>query len=174
MLYWRPRVCVSFLTRLKPSLGLAVTVVSLTWPIQHCYRAFINRAEFWNPRTLGYRFLAEAKRHWELEHDNCELHTIQAGMILNHICNMSGADKIGWRYTIQAVQLAHKIELFTPAVDGQSDKLCAARAFTAWALFSWQRQVLKSTPGFQAQVRTRKRRPNIKPACRVSSSRTNP
>ncbi|ENH71172.1 hypothetical protein FOC1_g10000635 [Fusarium oxysporum f. sp. cubense race 1] len=33
----------------------------------HSYRKATHRAQFWRPETLGYRFLAEAKRLWELE-----------------------------------------------------------------------------------------------------------
>uniref|UniRef100_A0A0C4BL37 Uncharacterized protein n=1 Tax=Fusarium oxysporum (strain Fo5176) TaxID=660025 RepID=A0A0C4BL37_FUSOF len=33
----------------------------------HSYRKATHRAQYWRPETLGYRFLAEAKRLWALE-----------------------------------------------------------------------------------------------------------
>ena len=101
----------------------------------------MNRAEFWNPHTLGYRFLAEAKRLWELEADSRGLHAIQAGLLLNVVHNMNGADKIGWSYTVRAVRLAHRINLFGAVADDDDEKLQEAKVFTAWAIFSWQRRV---------------------------------
>jgi hypothetical protein len=54
---------------------------------------------------------------------------------------MSCMDKLGWRYTMQAVDMAHDLQLYSSAATVKGRKLRAARDFTAWALFSWQRYV---------------------------------
>lgn len=115
-------------------------ILGLTWESQHCYRPHTDRAEFWNPRALSYRFLAEAKRLWELERDVDRITTVQAALLLNHVYNMSGADKLGWDYTIQAVRMAQRLNLFKASNDPKGS-MKDARDFTAWVVFSWQRRV---------------------------------
>ncbi|KFG80621.1 putative zinc finger protein [Metarhizium anisopliae] len=78
------------------------------------YRGLDGRTEFWNPQTLGYRFLAEAKRLWEYEKGLDKLTTIQAALVFHIIYSGTGADKIGYAYTVQACAIAHKIDLFNP------------------------------------------------------------
>ena len=69
---------------------------------------------------------------------------IQAGLVLSLVCRLNGADKVGWSYTTQAVKMADRMGLFAAAADKgkhTDERLKSARIFTAWALFSWQRQV---------------------------------
>jgi hypothetical protein len=106
---------------------------------QMCYSKIPNRFEYWNPRTLGYQFLAEAKRLWELESGRSKLTTIQAGPIINIVLNMSCMDKLGWAYTLKAVALAYDLNLFNPPLEPTSKEMQGARNFTAWGLFSFQR-----------------------------------
>ncbi|KAH8666968.1 hypothetical protein BX600DRAFT_511851 [Xylariales sp. PMI_506] len=103
-----------------------------------CYPPFFDRAEHWNPNTLEYQFLAEAKRLWELETAEARITTIQAGILLNVFYNLSGLDVIGQTYRIQAIELAHKLQLFDGPSPGQSDRISKGSAFTAWALYSWE------------------------------------
>ncbi|KAM0335520.1 hypothetical protein ACHAQA_000568 [Verticillium albo-atrum] len=105
----------------------------------HCQSSVPNRSAFWDPRTLGYRFLAEAKRLWELE-KNCPtaITTVQAGAVICVICNLHGIDKVGSAYLIQAIALATDLGLFTEDFASKSRKQRNAYAVTAWSLFSWQ------------------------------------
>ncbi|KAK2604444.1 hypothetical protein N8I77_007374 [Diaporthe amygdali] len=105
-----------------------------------CYSRFENRAEYWNPNTLMYRFLAEAKRIWELEATKARITTIQAGIIFNVIHNLCGLDEIGQAYRVQALALAHKLRLFDGTIDRdeQSDRIRNGRAYAAWALYNWE------------------------------------
>jgi hypothetical protein len=88
--------------------------------------------------------MAEARRLWDLEKDKKgKLTTIQAGIVLNVACNTSGMDKIGYSYLVQAVALSRDMRLYHMAasssiVNYRKQKMNAARAWTAWSLFSWQ------------------------------------
>ncbi|KAK2590782.1 hypothetical protein QQS21_011536 [Conoideocrella luteorostrata] len=103
-----------------------------------CYPGFQNRAEYWNPHTLLYRFVAEAKRLWELEATEPRLTTIQAGIIFNVFHNLCGLDEIGQSYRVHAIALAHNLHLFHSSVKEQSERTRNGRAFTAWALYNWE------------------------------------
>ena len=105
---------------------------------QHCHRGIPDRSEFWQPRNLGYQFLAEAKRLWELAQDDGKLTTAQAGMLISATCNANGVDKIGWPYLVQAVKIANELELFAKNVATTNRKSRLSRVFTAWCLFSYQ------------------------------------
>ncbi|KAK0730418.1 hypothetical protein B0H67DRAFT_32036 [Lasiosphaeris hirsuta] len=125
----------------------------------YCHKGLRGRAEFWNPKNLGYQFLAEAKRLFELEADleqpdgspgdpewerRCEqwedrrLTTIQAALFLNIICAFNGSDKIGWRYTLRAIEMASEIQLFRKPRGNMSPAVQCVRSFTAWSIFCWQ------------------------------------
>jgi len=107
--------------------------------LQVCYSRFSNRAEYWNPQMLQYRFLAEAKRLWELEAAQPRITTVQAGILLNVYYNLCGLDEIGQAYRIQAIALAHKLRLFDSSILNQpNDRLRNGMIFTAWALYSWE------------------------------------
>ncbi|ETS83860.1 hypothetical protein PFICI_05736 [Pestalotiopsis fici W106-1] len=103
-----------------------------------CYPRFSDRAEYWNPHTLVYRFIAEAKRIWEIESHQVRLTTIQAGMLFNVFYNLCGLDEIGQPYRIQAIELAHKLRLYDSAISGQSKRIRDGRLYTAWALYDWE------------------------------------
>ncbi|KAH7109611.1 putative C6 transcription factor [Dendryphion nanum] len=103
-----------------------------------CYSQFTNRAEYWNPHTLTYRFIAEAKRLWECESDEPRITTIQTGMIFNVFHNLCGLDEIGQAYRIKAIALAHKMNIFNSSIEYQSPRIRHGTAFTAWALFNWE------------------------------------
>jgi hypothetical protein len=93
---------------------------------------------FWNPDSLSYRFLAEAKRLWELEDGELRLTTIQAGCLINVTMNDFGLDVPGFAYTLKALNMAQRMGLFsTSAPRSDHTKLEYAKAFTAWGLSTW-------------------------------------
>ncbi|KAI1071540.1 hypothetical protein LB507_005250, partial [Fusarium sp. FIESC RH6] len=103
-----------------------------------CYPQLSGRVEYWNPNNLTYRFMAEAKRLWELEATVPRITTIQAGMLFAVYHNLCGLDEIGNAYLIQAVALAHQLRIFDTPVVGQSERLQRGREYTAWALYNWE------------------------------------
>ena len=150
--------CVS---RPPPGLSVCVACFPLTWP-KFCHRGLQGRAEFWNPVNIGYRFLAEAKRLFELdaelerplafpgdpdwerkdrEWEQRRLATIHAALVLNMVHDLNGSDKIGWRFTLRALEMAHEIGLFEAPLEHRDAETQHAMAYTAWALFVWQRYV---------------------------------
>ena len=133
----------------SPLLVNVVLAYACVWPSpltlrfcliwhQICYPPFLNRAEHWNPHTLHYRFLAEAKRLWELEATKARVTTVQAGIIFSVIHNLSGLDEIGQAYRIHAIAVAHELHLFDDTVDEQGVRIQNGRAFAAWALYNWE------------------------------------
>lgn len=118
-------------------------IISNIYHPQVCYPKFSDRSEYWNPKTLGYAFAAEAKRLWELESEFPRITTIQAGILFNVFYNLCGLDEVGQSYRIQAIALAHQIRLFDSPIDEQTInprtvRLQKGRAFTAWSLFNWE------------------------------------
>ncbi|KAI9148245.1 Dehydrogenase orsE [Paramyrothecium foliicola] len=103
-----------------------------------CHSRFENRAEYWNPQTLLYRFLGEAKRLWELEAADARITTIQTGILFSVIHNLCGLDEIGQPYRIHAVALAQELHLLDGDVGGLTERDKRGRAFAAWALFNWE------------------------------------
>ncbi|OPB40292.1 Zn2Cys6 transcriptional regulator [Trichoderma guizhouense] len=103
-----------------------------------CFPNFPDRAEYWNPKALVYRFVMEAKRIWELENHVPRITTIQAGIVFNVFHNLCGLDEIGQPYRIRAIDLAHKMQLFDSTVGGRSYKMQRSMAFLAWTLFNWE------------------------------------
>ncbi|RFN53312.1 hypothetical protein FIE12Z_2462 [Fusarium flagelliforme] len=103
-----------------------------------CYPQLSNRVEYWNPNNLIYRFMAEAKRLWELEATVPRITTIQAGMLFAVYHNLCGLDEIGQAYRVQAVALARQLRIFDTPVVGQSERLQRGREYTAWALYNWE------------------------------------
>jgi hypothetical protein len=74
-------------------------------------------------------------RQWE----NNRLTTIQAAMFMNSTYNLNGLDKIGWRGTLKAIDMAYEIGLFGPPLDKYTPEEQCVRTYTAWCLFCWQR-----------------------------------
>jgi hypothetical protein len=105
----------------------------------HCQNYLSEPAEFWNPSTLGYKFLAEAKRLWvdEGSHER-SLTALQATLIINTIVNMFGIDELASVYLVQAVNMAHELGLFDSTTYVKHRKLRHSYDLTAWSLFHWQ------------------------------------
>jgi hypothetical protein len=119
-----------------PGFSYAYTYRSLR---QHCQNHLSQPAEFWNPNSLGYRFLAEAKRLWAVEESReRSLTTLQAALIINTIVNMFGIDKLASAYLVQAIDIARELGLFEPTTYIKHKKLRHSYDLTAWSLFHWQ------------------------------------
>jgi len=119
-------------------------------------RELEHRDEYWNPKNMGYQFLAEARRLFELDSmlerpqmpprdsqgrqsiKEWELHrltVVQAAILLGMVNNCNGADTIGWRYVVQATEMASEIGLFgRPRGDLDRDERCV-RDYTAWQVY---------------------------------------
>ncbi|KAG7425123.1 Nitrogen assimilation transcription factor nirA [Fusarium oxysporum f. sp. raphani] len=116
-------------------------------------------AEFWNPNSLGYKFLAEAKRLWAVEESGeRSLTTLQAALIINTIVNMFGIDKLASAYLGQAIDIAHELGLFESTTYIMHKKLRHSYDLTAWSLFHWQ-----CTLSFQFQTAPMLRTPPQSP-----------
>ncbi|OAA66323.1 Zn(2)-C6 fungal-type DNA-binding domain protein [Cordyceps fumosorosea ARSEF 2679] len=97
-----------------------------------------NRSEYWNPDTLAYRFLAEARRLWELVAREPCLTTVQAGILFSVFYNLSGLDAVGQAYRIHAVALARELGIMDGPRPGDSARTQRGTAFTAWTMYNWE------------------------------------
>ena len=94
--------------------------------------------KFWNPDSLGYRFLAEAKRLWELKDGELRLTTIQAGCLISATMTDFGHGTPGYAYTTEVLNMAVRMGLFSTSAPRSEDvNFEHAKAFTAWGLFTW-------------------------------------
>ncbi|KAL6704951.1 hypothetical protein ACN47E_007496 [Coniothyrium glycines] len=101
------------------------------------FQGIEDRFMFWEPQNLGYRFLAEARRLWEMVAEEASLTTVQAGYLITATYNVNGLDRIGRSYTAQALAMAEQLGLFHD--DAHDDRrFRKAKAITGWSLFSWQ------------------------------------
>ncbi|KAM3494163.1 hypothetical protein MY3957_002615 [Beauveria namnaoensis] len=103
-----------------------------------CHLSLQNRAEYWNPNCLAYKFLAEARRLWDLERElGPRLTTIQSALLFNIIYNMQSMDKLGMTFTLQAISMAQSLGMLSTLCTSRPIKMRASLAFTAWSLFNW-------------------------------------
>ncbi|KAK0653068.1 hypothetical protein B0T16DRAFT_323245 [Cercophora newfieldiana] len=107
----------------------------------HCYQALPDRHKFWKPKSLGYQFLSEARRLWELEikSGTPALTTVMAGILLNTEYNHNGMDSLGYTFLEQSLAMADHIGLFDPEVHRKiEDKRTRDLwEFCSWGLFVW-------------------------------------
>ncbi|KAI6750893.1 hypothetical protein HG530_014343 [Fusarium avenaceum] len=104
-----------------------------------CKNYFSEPAEFWNPNSLGSKFLEEAKRLWVLEiADQQSLTTVQAALVLNTVVNMFDMDSLSSAYILQATHMAQALGLFESTTYIMNKKLRNSYDLTAWSLFHWQ------------------------------------
>lgn len=107
--------------------------------VKYCFKRVSNRFRHWDPDSLGYRFLAEAKRLWEFNSLNMErprLGSIQGVMIINIVLNLHGLDKHGDLYGLQGLVAAKAMGLFEGSAHIGSERERHAMDFTAWCLFN--------------------------------------
>ncbi|RKL38961.1 hypothetical protein BFJ72_g7091 [Fusarium proliferatum] len=103
-----------------------------------CYPNFTNRVEYWNPNTLAYRFIAEAKRLWELEASIPRMTTIQAGILFSVFHNLCGLDEVGKPYRVHAVALANQLRIFDTIDIAKSKRIQRGTENLAWAMYNWE------------------------------------
>jgi hypothetical protein len=97
-----------------------------------------DRSEYWNPQTLGYKFLAEAKRLWEMEQFGPKsLTTLQAALVINVSYNSDSMDKLGVTYTVQAMAMAEELDIFGSLATVTNGRMRQSYTFTAWCLYFW-------------------------------------
>ena len=89
------------------------------------------------PDSLGYRFLAEARRLLDLDFAAPTVTTVQASAIVNLTLNVNGIDEIGWWYLRMSLDMAKTLDLFSIPEDSDSEWRMVA-IVTAWGLFNWQ------------------------------------
>ncbi|KAF5723187.1 nitrate assimilation regulatory nirA [Fusarium mundagurra] len=108
----------------------------------HANPTIAHRNEHWNPQTLGYTFLAEARRLLELEPFRPKITTVQALLVMNITMNDHGVDGASNRHLLTAVAQANMMGLFnSPSehIEQNADQdVKVVREVTAWAIFAWQ------------------------------------
>ncbi|KAH6663569.1 hypothetical protein F5X68DRAFT_218053 [Plectosphaerella plurivora] len=105
----------------------------------HTHGTLAHRAEYWNPHTLGYQFLAEAKRLWEIDiSSGPTITTLQAALVMQLLLNISGMDKVGRMYGRQITGIARELGLFGYLTHIEDPRLLQAHQFMAWSLFCLQ------------------------------------
>ncbi|KAG5956274.1 hypothetical protein E4U58_006682 [Claviceps cyperi] len=105
----------------------------------YCYHDETDGEKSRQLRALGYEFLAEAKKLWDLEKDRPILiTTIQAALVLSVTLNVCSAGVLGMSYARAAVAMAVDHGLYD-ASDAQckSGPIQQAHDFTAWCLHNW-------------------------------------
>ncbi|KAF5538341.1 nitrate assimilation regulatory nirA [Fusarium mexicanum] len=104
-----------------------------------CQNDVNEPAEYWNPNSLAYKFLEEARRLWivEVTH-NRSLTTLQAALVLNTIVNMFDMDFLSSAFLVRSIEIAHELGLFEPTTYIMNKKLRNSYDLTAWSLFHWQ------------------------------------
>ncbi|KAF5677558.1 nitrate assimilation regulatory nirA [Fusarium heterosporum] len=104
-----------------------------------CRNYFSDPAEFWNPSSLGFKFLEEARRLWTLEiAHHRSLTTLQAALVLNTVVNMFDMDSLSSAYMVQATKIAHELGLFESTTYIMNRAVRNSYNLTAWSLFHWQ------------------------------------
>ncbi len=108
----------------------------------YTYRDLPDRAKYWLPDNLTYKFTAEAKRLWEIESltTKSRITTIQALQILSIIMEYD-ATQVGKAFTVQCISMAHRFGLFQKSSNDVSHKMEKARTWTAWSQYAWQAMI---------------------------------
>ncbi|KAJ4298122.1 hypothetical protein N0V90_006021 [Kalmusia sp. IMI 367209] len=87
---------------------------------------------------MGYKFFAEARRLWdEARHKKSHITTVQAGFVINILYSMDSMDKLGMTYAVQALAIAHDLDIFGYPRQTWSRRKKHAYGFTAWCLYSY-------------------------------------
>lgn len=106
--------------------------------LKHCYCKALGGGQYWNPQSLSYQFLAEARRLWEIETAKPTLTTLQAAIVLYFLYSYFAQDQIGKPFLVKAMAIAEDMQLFRAGVHHESRDIRIAREYTAWCLFSSQ------------------------------------
>ncbi|CAG7565821.1 unnamed protein product [Fusarium equiseti] len=98
----------------------------------------LDRLEYWKPSSLRHRFMAEARRLWELEQNQePRITTLQAAMVLNPVYNMTSMEGMGLSFSAQAIALGYKMGLLEPLSPQLDERARHVYTFTAWCLYYW-------------------------------------
>ncbi|KAJ6213211.1 hypothetical protein PSV09DRAFT_2369802 [Bipolaris maydis] len=90
-------------------------------------------------KSLTYKFLAEARRIWDVElTGKPQITTIQAALVLSMTYAFNSLDELSTFFLEQAVTMGHHMHLFDASNPEEDPKMAEARLFTAWKVFSWQ------------------------------------
>ncbi|KAJ3473207.1 hypothetical protein NLG97_g10449 [Lecanicillium saksenae] len=103
-----------------------------------CNPKFSKRSEYWNPETLSYKFLAEARRLWELASLEPHITTVQAGILFSVFYNLSGLDQVGQAYRIHGVAVANALGIMGEPIAEEPLRTQRGKAFTAWTVYNWE------------------------------------
>ncbi|KAI1506222.1 hypothetical protein F5X99DRAFT_426278 [Biscogniauxia marginata] len=113
---------------------LVNAVLAAAW---HGYDHVNSRAKHWMPDNFGYRFLAEARRLYDLEKAHPTITTVQAAAIIHLEYYINGIEEVGWAYLRESIDMARRLEIFKfDPTKNREFQLVAAT--TAWGLFNWQ------------------------------------
>jgi hypothetical protein len=102
-----------------------------------------DRAKYWIPDNLTYKFTAEAKRLWDIESASGRrrITTVQASQILSVIMDFDGINALGRLYTNQGLTMAHDLGLFKVSPEGFNEEMRKAYTWTAWSLYAWHSMI---------------------------------
>ncbi|KAF1969128.1 hypothetical protein BU23DRAFT_601793 [Bimuria novae-zelandiae CBS 107.79] len=101
----------------------------------HCHLALLDRLEYWNPHSLGYRFLAEAKRLWEEGSRKSHITKVQAGILMFSLYGAYSMSNLGMTYAAQAAIMANDLDIFGPPRQTWTERKKHAYGFTAWCVY---------------------------------------
>lgn len=105
---------------------------------QRGHQGLPQRFNFWEPQTLRNRFLAEARRLWDLEAGQTRITTIQAAAIMTLISSIDTLDVVSDRYLREATAVAQSMGLFDSYAAIQSRRRRHVYIITAWGLYALQ------------------------------------
>ncbi|KAJ8113741.1 hypothetical protein OPT61_g4193 [Boeremia exigua] len=97
-----------------------------------------DRVKVWHPDSLTYKFLAEARRLWDLEPtEEPHITTIQAALALSQTYIINSLDGLSTFFLEQAIKMGQHMHLFDIS-NTEDARMAKARLHTAWKTFSWQ------------------------------------
>ena len=100
-----------------------------------------DRVKVWHPDSLTYKFLAEARRLWDLEPtEKPHITAIQAALALSQTYVINSLDELSTFFLEQAIAMGQRMHLFdsSKSCKPEDAKMAKARIHTAWKTFSWQ------------------------------------
>ncbi|KAJ6200931.1 hypothetical protein J3E72DRAFT_183420, partial [Bipolaris maydis] len=104
-----------------------------------CALTFQIESRCGHPESLTYKFLAEARRLWDLElTGKPQIITIQAALALSMTYAFNSLDELSTFFLKQAITMGDHMHLFDASNPEEDPKMAEARLFTAWKVFSWQ------------------------------------
>ncbi|KAG5958716.1 hypothetical protein E4U57_001140 [Claviceps arundinis] len=105
----------------------------------YCYHDETDCEKSRQVHALGYEFLTEAKKLWDLEKNRPILiTTIQAALVLSVTLNVCSTEALGMRYARAAIVMAVDLGLYDESdARRKSGSIQQGHDFTAWSLHNW-------------------------------------